>query len=80
GPGVVGTLMTFGPDPRDNPAAKEAVAEFKAKNFDPQAYTLYSYAAVQIFKQAAEEAKSLDAKKIEEVMHSGKPFHTVIGD
>lgn len=80
GPGVVGTLMTFGPDPRDNPAAKEVVAEFKAKNFDPQAYTLYSYAAVQIFKQAAEEAKSLDAKKIEEVMHSGKPFHTVIGD
>ncbi len=80
GPGVVGTLMTFGPDPRNNPAAKDAVAAFKAKNFDPEAYTLYSYAAVQIIAQAAEAAKSVDNKKIEDVMHSGMTFHTVIGD
>src|SRR5215475_13962885 len=80
GPGVEGTLMSFGPDPRKNPAAKDIVAEFKAKNFDPEAYTLYSYAAVQIMKQAAEKAKSLDPKKVAEVMHSGTPFHTVIGD
>src|SRR5271169_2701632 len=80
GPGVEGTLMSFGPDPRNNPAAKEVVAEFKAKNFDPEAYTLYSYAAVQIMKQAAEATKSLDPKKIAEYMHSGKTFHTVIGD
>ena len=79
GPGVEGTLMSFGPDPRNNPAAKEVVAEFKAKNFDPEAYTLYSYAAVQILKQAAEKAKSLDPKKVAEVMHSGMTFNTVIG-
>jgi branched-chain amino acid transport system substrate-binding protein len=80
GPGVEGTLMSFGPDPRNNPGAKDIVAEFKAKNFDPEAYTLYSYAAVQIMKQAAEKAKSLDPKKMAEVMHSGMTFHTVIGD
>jgi branched-chain amino acid transport system substrate-binding protein len=80
GPGVEGTLMTFGPDPRNNPTAKDVVAEFKAKNFDPEGYTLYSYAGMQIMKQAAEQAKSLDPKKVAEVMHSGKPFHTVIGD
>ena len=80
GPGVVGTLMTFGPEPRNNPAAKSVVEAFTKKSIDPAGYTLYSYAAVQIFKQAAEEAKSLDAKKIEAVMHSGKPFHTVLGD
>jgi branched-chain amino acid transport system substrate-binding protein len=80
GPGVEGTLMSFGPDPRNNPSAKDIVAEFKAKNFDPEAYTLYSYAAVQIMKQAAEKAKSLDTKKIAEAMHSGMTFHTVIGD
>ena len=80
GPGVEGTLMSFGPDPRNNPAAKDIVAEFKAKNFDPEAYTLYSYAAVQIMKQAAEKAKSLDPKKMAEFMHSGMTFHTVIGD
>jgi branched-chain amino acid transport system substrate-binding protein len=80
GPGVEGTLMTFGPEPRNNPHAKDAVASFKAKGFDPQGYTLYSYAAVQIIKQAAEQAKSLDPKKVAAVMHSGMPFHTVIGD
>src|SRR5580693_8080419 len=80
GLGVEGTLMTFGPEPRNNPNAKEAVASFKAKGFDPQGYTLYSYAAVQIIKQAAEKANSLDPKKVAEVMHSGIPFHTVIGD
>jgi branched-chain amino acid transport system substrate-binding protein len=80
GPGVEGTLMSFGPDPRNNANAKDVVAEFKAKNFDPEAYTLYSYAAVQIMKQAAEATKSLDPKKIAEYMHSGKTFHTVIGD
>jgi branched-chain amino acid transport system substrate-binding protein len=35
---------------------------------------------VQIIKQAAEEAKSLDPKKVAEVMHSGKAFKTVLGD
>jgi branched-chain amino acid transport system substrate-binding protein len=80
GPGVEGTLMTFGPEPRKNPNAQEAVAAFKAKGFDPQGYTLYSYAAVQIIKQAAEKANSLDPKKVAAVMHSGIPFHTVIGD
>ncbi len=80
GPGVEGTLMSFGPEPRNNPRAKAVVAEFKAKGYDPQGYTLYSYAAMQIFKQAAEATKSLDPKKMAAYMHSGQPFHTVIGD
>lgn len=80
GPGADGTLMTFGPDARKNPNAKDAVAKFKAKNFEPEAYTLYSYAAVQILADAAKQANSTDGKKIAEVMKQGKPFKTVIGD
>ena len=80
GPGVEGTLMTYGPDARNNPAAKDAVAKFRAKKFEPEAYTLYSYAAVEIIKQAAEQAKSLDPKKVSETIKSGKAFKTVIGD
>src|SRR5579863_4709610 len=80
GPGVVGSLMTYGPDPRNRPEAKAVVAEFRAKNFEPEAYTLYSYAAVQIIAQAATAAKSLDPKKVADVMHSGMNFKTVIGD
>jgi branched-chain amino acid transport system substrate-binding protein len=80
GPGSEGTLMTFSPDPRTNPANKQIVDVFRKKGFEPQAYTLYSYAAVQVIKQAAEQAKSLDPKKVAEVMHSGKVFNTVLGD
>jgi len=80
GPGAEGTLMTFSPDPRTNAANKDIVEVFRKKGFEPQAYTLYSYAAVQIMKQAAEQANSLDPKKMADVMHSGKPFRTVLGE
>jgi branched-chain amino acid transport system substrate-binding protein len=80
GPGAEGTLMTFSPDPRTNPANKEIVAVFRKKGFEPQAYTLYSYAALQIIKQAAEQAKTLDTKKVAAVISAGKPFKTVLGD
>jgi branched-chain amino acid transport system substrate-binding protein len=80
GPGVEGTLMTYGPDPRKNAAAKDVVEKFRANKFEPEAYTLYSYAAVQIMQQAADSAKSLDPKKMAEKMHSGMKFKTVLGD
>jgi branched-chain amino acid transport system substrate-binding protein len=80
GPGAVGTLMTFAPDPRKRAVAKEVVAKFRAKGFDPEAYTLYSYAAVQIIKQAAEAVKSLDTKKVAAEINSGRVFKTVLGD
>jgi branched-chain amino acid transport system substrate-binding protein len=79
GPGAEGTLTTFPPDARKNPNAKDAVAAFKAKGIDPEAYTLYAYAAVQIFKQAIEGAGSADPKKVAAFMREGKPFTTVLG-
>jgi branched-chain amino acid transport system substrate-binding protein len=80
GPGAEGTLMTFAPDPQKRPEAKAVLDKFAARNFKPEAYTLYSYAAMQIIKQAAEQAKSLDPKKVAEVMHGDNMFKTVIGD
>jgi len=80
GPGVEGTLMTFPPDPRRNPAAKAAVEKFRAKKFEPEAYTLYTYAAVEVMKQAAEAAKTLDPKKVAAQIKSGQKFKTVLGE
>ena len=80
GPGVEGTLMTFGPDPRKNPAATAVVKVFQGKNINPEAYTLYSYAALQVIAMAAADAKSLDPKKVAEATKSGKGFKTVIGE
>ena len=80
GPAVEGTLMTFFPDPRKNPAAAEVVKAFLGKNINPEAYTLYAYAAMQVIAAAAADAKSLDPKKVAEATKSGKAFKTVIGD
>jgi branched-chain amino acid transport system substrate-binding protein len=80
GPGAEGTLMTFAPDPRKNPAAQEVVKKFRAKNYEPEAYTLYSYAAAQVLVDAAKQAGSTDGKKVADTIKAGKPFKTVIGD
>src|SRR3990172_1372926 len=53
-----GTLMTFSPDPRKNPAAAEVVKRFQDKGVEPEGYVLYTYAAIQAWKQAVEKAQS----------------------
>jgi len=73
-----GTLMTFSEDPRKYASAKAVVDAFKKKGVDPEGYTLYTYAAVQVFAQAAEKAKSLKVADLEKAMRSTK-FNTVLG-
>ena len=80
GPGAEGSLMTFGPDPQKRPEAKEIIERFEARQYKPEAYTLYSYAAVQILKQAIEATKSTDPKTVAAYMRTGVVFNTVIGD
>jgi branched-chain amino acid transport system substrate-binding protein len=73
-----GTLITFSPDPRKNPVAAPIVDKFRAKGIEPEGYVLYTYGAVQAWKQAVEEAKSTDPKKVAEVLKA-KQFETVLG-
>ncbi|WP_426441951.1 branched-chain amino acid ABC transporter substrate-binding protein [Bradyrhizobium genosp. P] len=78
GPAAEGTLFTFGPDPRNKPTAKAIVEKFKAMNIDPEGYTLYTYAAIQVWTQAAAKAGSTDAKKVMETIKAGE-WDTVLG-
>ncbi len=73
-----GTLMTFSPDPRKNPKAAPIVKAFRDKGIEPEGYVLYTYAAVQVFAQAAEKAGSTDLDKVIKAMNSGE-FDTVLG-
>ncbi|XYD09433.1 branched-chain amino acid ABC transporter substrate-binding protein [Methylobacterium sp. NMS12] len=79
GPGAAGTLMTFAPDARKNPNARGVVAAFNARGIDPEAYTLYSYAAVQVLAKAMAETGSSDGKALADWLHQGKPVDTVVG-
>src|SRR6188768_683447 len=78
GPDGEGMLFTFGADPRKRTTAKAVVDKFKAKNIDPEGYVLYTYAAVQVWAQAAAQAKTTDPKKVAETIHKGK-WNTVLG-
>jgi branched-chain amino acid transport system substrate-binding protein len=78
GPAGEGTLMTFSPDPRKNEAAQPVVEKFKAKNVDPEGYTLYTYAAIQAWAQAATAAGSADYEAVVKALDDGK-FETVLG-
>ncbi|MBC8129551.1 MAG: branched-chain amino acid ABC transporter substrate-binding protein [Rhizobiaceae bacterium] len=79
GPAVEGTLMTFGPDPRNNPAATAAVEKFRAAGFEPEAYTLYSYAAMQVIAEGVKRAGSVDPQAVAAKLNEGEPVETVIG-
>ncbi len=78
GDAVAGTLNTFGPDPRNNPANKEIVQKFRDSGFEPEAYTLYSYAAMQTIAAAATAAKSNDPETVAKILKE-KSFKTVLG-
>jgi branched-chain amino acid transport system substrate-binding protein len=80
GDAVNGTFMTFPPDPRNNPNAADAVKKFRDAGFEPEAYTLYSYAAVQIIANAIKDAGDSDPMKVADAMKAKGPFKTVIGD
>jgi len=78
GPAGEGTLFTFGPDPRNKPTAKTIVEKFKANNIDPEGYTLYTYAAIQVWSQAAKKAGTTDPMKVMAAIKAGS-WDTVIG-
>ncbi|HKM88797.1 MAG TPA: branched-chain amino acid ABC transporter substrate-binding protein [Xanthobacteraceae bacterium] len=78
GPAGEGMMFTFGADPRKRPTAAAIVKEFKDKGVDPEGYTLYTYAAVQIWAAAANEAKTIDGKQVAQTIRSGK-WDTVLG-
>lgn len=80
GDAVNGTLMTFPPDPRNNPNAAEAVKKFRDAGFEPEAYTLYSYAALQVIAEGAKSAGENDPQKVADAIRGKGPFKTVIGD
>jgi len=74
-----GTLMTFSPDPRKNAAAAPIVAKFRAQNYEPEGYTLYTYGAIQAWAQAVEKAGSTDLDAVIASLRSNK-FDTVLGN
>jgi branched-chain amino acid transport system substrate-binding protein len=78
GPAGNGTMMSFSPDPRKNPEAVDVVKTFRDAGYEPEGYTLYTYATIQVFAQAVANMKTIAAPALVTALHSGI-FNTVLG-
>jgi branched-chain amino acid transport system substrate-binding protein len=73
-----GVMFTNASEARNLPSAKDVVDEFRKDGFEPEGYTLSTYAAVQVWAQAVAKAGTTDAKKVAATLRS-QSWDTVIG-
>ncbi len=60
-------------------SAKAVVEKFRAGGYEPEGYTLNSYAAIEAWAKAANMVKSTDSEKVAEALHANA-IQTVIGE
>ena len=73
-----GLIFTFGPDPRKRKQAAALVERLRAEGFEPEGFTLYTYAAFQVWAEAARAAGSFDTEDVADAIRAGS-FETIIG-
>jgi branched-chain amino acid transport system substrate-binding protein len=73
-----GVIFSSFPDPRHNPEAADVVARVRAAGFEPEGLTLYHYASVQIWAQAAKLAGTFAGGELAAVLRRER-FTTVLG-
>jgi branched-chain amino acid transport system substrate-binding protein len=78
GPAAVGVRFVSMADPRINAAAAPVVAELRAEGYEPEGFTLYSYAAVEVWAQAVEKAGTVAIEAVADVLRTHR-FDTVLG-
>lgn len=55
------------------------MAKFRARNIDPEGYVLYTYAAIQIWAEAAKRAGTTDPRRVAETLKAQGPWQSVLG-
>jgi branched-chain amino acid transport system substrate-binding protein len=78
GPAGEGTLFTSFSDPTHEPRAAEIMGRLEGQLQQPNARALYSYAAVQLWAQAAEKAGTVEPKAVTAALDTDQ-FDTVLG-
>jgi branched-chain amino acid transport system substrate-binding protein len=78
GPAAEGVRFVSMADPRRNEAAAPVVAKFRAERYEPEGFTLYGYAVVQVWAQAVDKAGSFDADAVVDALRHNE-FDTVLG-
>jgi branched-chain amino acid transport system substrate-binding protein len=73
-----GVMFTNAAEARNLPSAAAVVEEFRAAGFEPEGYTLSTYAAVQVWAKAVAEAGTTDSANVAARLR-GHEWDTVIG-
>jgi branched-chain amino acid transport system substrate-binding protein len=79
GPAGEGLRYSDGASAVNLDSAKAVVEKFRAGNYEPEGYTLNSYAAIEAWAAAANIAKTTEGEKVAEALHGNK-IPTVIGE
>ncbi|MBF0195277.1 MAG: branched-chain amino acid ABC transporter substrate-binding protein [Magnetococcales bacterium] len=75
-----GVYMTFGADPRKIPAGASVVAEYRKQGIEPEGYTLYSYATIQVIAASMVGAGTTDnGERMAAWLHKNT-VPTIMGD
>jgi branched-chain amino acid transport system substrate-binding protein len=73
-----GVLMSFPPKAEDDPKNAALVKKFRDAKFNPEGYTLFTYAAVKVWAEAANKAKSTDAAAVAKSLRTGS-YNSAVG-
>jgi branched-chain amino acid transport system substrate-binding protein len=66
-----GVLMSFPPKAEDDPKNAALVKKFRDAKYEPAGYTLFTYAAVKVWADAAKKAGSTEAAKVAAALRQG---------
>jgi branched-chain amino acid transport system substrate-binding protein len=78
GPAAEGVRFVSQADARTSEAAAPVVAKFRAESYEPEGWTLYAYAVVQVWAQAVKKAGTFDSNAVVKALQH-KEFDTVLG-
>lgn len=79
GPAGEGLRYSDGASAVNLDSAKAVVESFRADKYEPEGYTLNSYAAIQAWAEAATKAGSIEGAKVADALRAA-PIPTVLGD
>ena len=79
GDAIEGFRHVFYADPRTLPSAAGIVQIFDSRHIDPEGFVLYTYAAVQVWAEAAERAKTTDPHTVAATLKSGRTLAHGLG-
>jgi branched-chain amino acid transport system substrate-binding protein len=74
-----GTFFPFPRNPIGLETAKHVVDEFRTAGYEPEGFTLFSYATVQALAEGVRRAGKVDGMAVAHALRTGGPVSTVFG-